>query len=149
MTVIDFTLPRKLPDGWQFAEVQKLISGCAGSLASGEASGWDIGKTEAGDPQLYLLGPAPDYDCMLCVSRLGGLYVLEDGNGRVLFEHRSLMLVSQQLRSAVCRRKMMIIAKATLLGAAVRQTVEEKIEPLLAEPMELATHFAPQIAALA
>ena len=94
MTVLDFTPPKKLPAGWQFAEVQKLISGSAGSLARGEASGWELGKTEAGDPQLYLLGPAPDYDCLLCVSRLGGLYVLEDGNGRILFEHRNLVLLS-------------------------------------------------------
>jgi hypothetical protein len=149
MTVLDFTPPKKLPAGWQFAEVHKLISGSAGSLARGEASGWEIGKTEAGDPQLYLLGPAPDYDCILCVSRLGGLYVLEDGNGKILFEHRNLMLLSQQLRVAVCRKKMTIIAKAAILWAAIRQTVEEKIEPLLTEPIELATHLAPQIAAFA
>jgi hypothetical protein len=149
MTVLDFTPPKKLPAGWQFAEVQKLISGSAGSLANGEASAWEIGKTEAGDPQLYLLGPAPDYDCILCVSRLGGLYVLEDGNGKILFEHRNLMLLSQQLRAAVCRKKMTIIAKAAIIWAAIRQTVEEKIEPMLAEPIELATHLGPQIAALA
>ena len=149
MTVLDFTPPKKLPAGWQFAEVQKLIAGSAGSLANGEASGWEIGKTEAGDPQLYLLGPAPDYECLLCVSRLGGLYVLEDGNGRILFEHRNLVLLSQQLRAAVCRKRMMIIAKAALIWAAIRQTVEERIEPMLAEPIELATHLGPQIAALA
>jgi hypothetical protein len=149
MNVLNFTPPAKMPADWQFAEVQKLISACAGSLATGEASGWDVGKTEAGDPQLYLLGPAPDHDCILCVSRLGTLYVLEDGNGKILCEHRNLMLLSQQLRSAICRKKMMIIAKATLVWAAIRQSMEEKIEPLLAEPMELATHLAPQIAAFA
>jgi hypothetical protein len=149
MTVLDFTPPRKLPAGWQFTEVQKLLSGCAASLANGEASGWEVGKTEAGDPQLYLLGPAPDYDCILCVSRLGGLYVLEDGSGTILFEHRNLILLGQQVRAAVCRRKAMIVAKATLIWAAIRQTVEEKIEPMLAEPIELATHLGPQIAAFA
>jgi hypothetical protein len=149
MTVLEFIAPARMPAGWQFSEVQKLLSGCAVSVAAGEVSGWEMGKTEAGDPQLYLLGPAPDYDCILCVSRLGGLYVLENGNGRILFEHRNLMLLSQQVRAAVCRKKMTIIAKAAILWAAVRQTMEEKIEPMLAEPIELATHLAPQIAAFA
>jgi hypothetical protein len=149
MTVLDFAPPKKLPAGWQFAEVQKLISGCAVSLAHGEVSGWEIGKTEAGDPQLYLLGPAPDYDCVLCVSRLGALYVLEDGNGKILFEHRNLMLLAQHVRAAICRKKVAITAKAAIIWAAVRQTMEEKIEPMLAEPIELASHLAPQIAAFA
>jgi hypothetical protein len=149
MTVLDFTPPQKMPAGWQFAEEQELLAGCATSLTNGAASGWEIGKTEAGDPQLYLLGPAPDYDCILCVSRLGGLYVLEDGNGKILFEHRNLMLLSQQVRAAVCRKKMMIVAKAALIWATIRQTLEERIEPLLEEPIELATHLGPQIAALA
>jgi len=149
MTVLDFPQPKKMPDGWQFAEVQKLLSGSATALTRGEASGWDVGKTDAGDPQLYLLGPAPDYDCILCVSRLGALYVLEDGSGKILFEHRDLARLTQQLRTALSRRKMMIAAKAMLVWATLRQSIEEKIEPMLAEPMELATHLAPQLAALA
>ena len=149
MTVLDFSPPRNLPADWQFAEVQKLLSGCATSLASGEASGWEVGKTEAGDPQLYLLGQAPDYDCLLCVSRLGGLYVLEDGHGRILFEHRNLVLLVQQVRAALCRKKMMIFAKAAIIWATLRQTIEEKVEPMLAEPIELVSHIVPQFAAFA
>lgn len=149
MTVLDFPQPGKLPAGWQSAEVQKLLSGSATALTHGEASGWDVGTTDAGDPQLYLIGPAPDYDCILCVSRLGSLYVLEDGSGKVLYEHRDLARLSQQIRTALSRRKMMIAAKAMVLWATLRQTLEEKIEPMLAEPMELATHLAPQLAALA
>ncbi len=149
MTVLEFAPPRKLPADWQFAEVQKLLSGCATSLNCGDASGWEVGKTEAGDPQLYLLGPAPDYDCILCVSRLGGLYVLEDGNGGILFEHRNLVLLAQQARAALSRRKMAIFAKAGILWATFRQTIEEKIETFLAEPIEIATHIAPQLSAFA
>ena len=37
------------------------------------------GTTEHGDPQVYLIGPPPDYDCILSISRLGRLYVIEDG----------------------------------------------------------------------
>lgn len=148
MTVVDFT-PKKLPSGWQFTEVQKLLSGCATSLSNGEASGWETGKTETGDPQLYLLGPAPDYECILCVSRLSGLYVLEDGNGKILFEHRNVLLLSQRIRAALSRKKMMVFAKAAIVWATIRQTMEEKIEPMLAEPLEVATHLGPQLAAFA
>lgn len=149
MTVLDFPPPKKMPAGWQYEEVQKLLSGSANALTHGDASGWDLGKTDAGDPQLYLLGPGPDFDCILCVSRLGRLYVLEDGSGRVLFEHQDLSALGQKMRVALNRRKMMLMAKVALLWATIRHTIEEKIEPLLAEPMELATHIAPQIAALA
>jgi hypothetical protein len=36
---------------------------------------------------VFLVGPPPDYDCITSISRLGRLYVIEDGAGRVLFEH--------------------------------------------------------------
>lgn len=149
MTVVSFSPRNKFPSGWRSAEVQELLTGCATSLSSGEVSGWESGETETGDPQLYLLGPAPDYECVFCVSRLSGLYVLEDGNGAILLEHRNLGVLSQRLRAFLSRRRLMICAKAAIVWVALRQTIEEKIEPLLAEPMEVATHFAPQLAALA
>ncbi len=149
MTVLKFARPENLPSDWHFAEVQKLLAGCTGSLSSGDASGWEFGKTEAGDPQLYVLGPAPDYDCILSVSRLESLYVLEDGDGRVLFEHCNLVLLAQHARAALSRKKMMIFAQVAGLWATLRYTIEEKIEPMLAEPMEIVTHFAPQLAAFA
>lgn len=149
MKVLRFALPENLPADWQFAEVQKLLASCTGSLSSGEASGWEVGKTEAGDPQLYLLGPAPDYDCILSVSRLGSLYVLEDGDGGALFENRNLGLLAQYAREALGRNRMMIFAGAASLWAAFRHTIEERIEPMLAEPIEVVLHFAPQLAAFA
>src|ERR1700754_2593102 len=117
MTVLEFAPLNKLPAGWQSAEVQKLLASCAISLKSGDASSWEVGKTEAGDPQLYLLGPAPNYDCILCVSRLGRLYVLEDGEGNILSEARNLSVLIQQIRAALSRRKMMIAAKMAILWA--------------------------------
>ena len=149
MSVVRFTAPKNLPAGWQFAEIQQLLSACANPLTAGEASSWEVGMTDSGDPQLYLLGPAPDYDCILCVSRLGGLYVLEDGNGQILFEHRNLLLLSKQVRTALSHKRMVILAKAALLWSSLRQTIEQKIEPLLAEQMEVVTHFAPHLAAVA
>ena len=79
MNVLNFPLPKQMPAGWQFAEVQKLLAGSATPLTNGDVSGWDVGATDSGYPQFYLLGPGPDYDCLLCISRLGRLYVLEDG----------------------------------------------------------------------
>lgn len=149
MNILNFPAPKQMPSGWQYAEVQKFLASSATSLTNGDASGWDLGSTDAGDPQLYLLGPAPDYDCILCVSRLGRTYVLEDGHGEVLFENRNLELLVPRIRAALSRKKMMIFAKAAIVWATLRQTVEEKIEPMLAEPLEIATHFAPQLAALA
>jgi hypothetical protein len=149
MSVIEFTPSRNMPAEWQTPELQKLLAGCAASLKQGDASGWAVGQTEKGDPQLYLLGPAPDYDCVLCVSRIGRLYLLEDGNGKILLEHRNLGLLSQQIRAAVSRRRLALMAKAAVLWTTIRHTLEEKVEPLLAEPMEIAAHLSPQLAALA
>ena len=74
MNVIGF-IPRQMPqDGtWQSSELDKIRRTFAGELASGTASEWQTGATEAGDPQFYLLGPLPDRDCLLSVSRLGRL----------------------------------------------------------------------------
>jgi len=137
------------PHSWQAAEMQTLTSACEAYVSKGQASGWEIGKTEAGDPQLYLMGPAPDHDCMLSVSRLGRLYVLEDGQGRVLFEHGSVMLLAEQIRTALRRQKGAIVARVALAWCVVRETIEERIEPLLAEPVEMLAHVAPQLAAFA
>ena len=66
MNVIHFPrVPETLPQGWQANELAKLTNACAASIPSGDVSGWEVGTTEYGDPQLYLLGPAPDHDCIL------------------------------------------------------------------------------------
>jgi hypothetical protein len=108
-----------------------------------------VGTTEYGDPQLYLLGPAPDHDCILSISRLGRLYVLEDGKGQVVFENDNIMLMAEQTCGALRKRKTEIVARLTVCWCAVRDFFEEKVEPVLAEPMEVITHFAPHLAALA
>ena len=97
MSVLKFPrVETPLPEGWRSEELHRVASACAGAIAKGEASGWEVGATESGDPQVYVLGPPPDYDCILCISRLGRHYVIEDGNGRVLFEHGNLMLLAEQ-----------------------------------------------------
>lgn len=149
MNVVAFRPRDPLPMQWQSVEVNAMIAACGEALDKGVATSWHIGSTEAGDPQLYLLGPAPDYDCILSISRLGRVYVLEDGHGHILFEHDAMTNLAEQVRSTLTRHKAAVVAKVMLAWTAVREAFEERIEPMLAEPMEMLAHVAPQFAALA
>jgi hypothetical protein len=150
MTVLEFPrAPIDLPEGWRSVELQRLAFACAGAIAAGEASGWEVAMTECGDPQLYLLGPAPDYDCILCISRLGHRYVVEDGRGRLLLEHGNLIWLAEQAAAELRRRKGAIAARIAVAWCALREMIEEKTEAMMAEPMEILAHMAPQLAALA
>jgi hypothetical protein len=149
MTIIPF--PRCAPqvsEGWQNDELQQIIAACSGSVAAGEASSWEIGVTDEGDPQVYLIGPPPDFDCILCISRLGRNYVIEDGHGRVLLEQDGPMLFAEQAIAALRRRKELLLAKVAIVWQAFRNAFEEKTTEL-AESMEVLTHLAPQLTALA
>jgi hypothetical protein len=150
MNVVKFPgVPARAAEGWQSAELQQFLAVSASAIAAGEASGWEVDVTERGDPQIFLLGPPPDYSCILSISRLGRLYVVEDGAGRVLFEHDNPMLLAEQATAALRRRKAAIVARVTVAWCALREAVEEKAEAMMAEPMELLAHVAPQLAALA
>jgi hypothetical protein len=149
MSVVSFRPREPLPMHWQGTEISAMLAACGEALDRGAATSWHVGSTEAGDPQLYLLGPAPDHDCILSISRLGRLYVLEDGHGRVLFEHDAMGHLAEQVRSTLGRHKAAILAKVVVAWAALREAFEERVEPLLAEPTEVLTHLAPQLAALA
>jgi hypothetical protein len=101
-----------------------------------------------GDPQFYLLGPPHD-ECILCISRLGRLYVLEDGHGQLLFEHNSLLALAEQARVVLQKKKTQIVARVALVWCAVRETIEEKLDAVVVEGEELLAHCVPQLAALA
>jgi len=149
MNVVKFPpVATRASEGWQLAELQQFLAGSSGAIAAGQASGWDVGVTERGDPQVFLVGPPPDYDCILSISRLGRLYVIEDGAGRVLFEHDNPMLLSEQAACALRRRKTAIIARVSVVWCALREAFEEKTEAITSEPIELLSHIAPQLAAL-
>jgi hypothetical protein len=126
-----------------------VVAGVARSVEAGDATGWEVGATESGDPQFYLMGPPPDHDCILCVSRLGSLYVLEDGTGRILREHDSLRALAETVRSYLHDRKAAVVARVTFIWYATREIFEEKMEAMLGESEDLLVHFAPQLAALA
>jgi hypothetical protein len=150
MNVVKFPpVAMQATDGWQSAELQQFLAVSSGALAAGEASSWDVGITERGDPQLFLIGPPPEYDCILSISRLGRLYVIEDGAGRVLFENNDPMLLAEQAIAALRRRKMFIVARVAVVWGALREFFEEKTEAILGEPIELITRIVPQLAPLA
>jgi hypothetical protein len=143
MTVIAFP-PRRA--GWRPAELERLTTLAPRRAGAG---GWEVGATDLGDPQFYLLGPPPEAECLVCISRLGRLYVLEDGSGRVLSEHDSLMLLAEQARVLLKRKKAQLLARIAVLWCALRELVEEKLEPIVGESEELLVHVVPPLAALA
>lgn len=149
MNVVNFPRTARAGDGWKSAELEQFLAVSANAIAAGEASGWDVGVTERGDPQVFLIGPPPDYSCILSISRLGRTYVIEDGTGRVLYEHDNPMLLAEQATAALRRRKTALVARIAVAWFALREAIEEKTEAMMAEPMELLTHIAPQLAALA
>jgi hypothetical protein len=150
MTVIAFKPSLPQPDGrWRTRELEAIVRNLTPALGGGAAGGWEVGATELGDPQFYLLAPPPHEECILCISRLGGVYVLEDASGQVLFEHNSLAVLAEQARSVLQRKKAQIVARAALIWCAVRETFEEKLDAVAGEGEELLAHVVPHLAALA
>jgi hypothetical protein len=133
---------------WSEQELSTIVAALQAALAPSTGRGWETGATESGDPQFYLLGPLPDQACELCVSRIGGRYILEDGSGRLLFEHRNLDIVAMHARAAVPSTPWLMV-RAITLWCAIRNAVHEKLEPVIAETEELLVQFAPQLAAFA
>jgi hypothetical protein len=137
------------PAVWRHDELQRLIALYAACSAKCGARSWDTGTSEQGDPQFYVSGTAPELECLLCVSRLGRLYVLEDGNGKVLMEDTSLKRIAEGAPIALAtRRRSALSARLLCALCAARVTIEQKIEPFLAESSEQLTHYAPGLAAL-
>jgi hypothetical protein len=146
MSVIAFER-RRSASLWIEAELNTISAALDVALTSGRS--YEIGMTEKGDAQFYLLGPLPDQACELCVSRIGRRYILEDGSGRVLFEHENITLVALHAKAAVRSRRWPLVARAVLLWCTVRQIIHDKVEPLITESEELLVEWAPQLAALA
>jgi hypothetical protein len=133
---------------WRQDELQTLVALYAAHAAHGDVESWDVGATEVGDPQFYLMGPAPDHDCLLSVSRIGRTYVLEDRFGVVLAEGAHLGPVIETATRSLSRRYKTFVVRVLLALCAFRLMIEQKIEPFLAESTENFARFAPQMAAL-
>ena len=129
-------------------EFNTIVAALQAALAPSTGREWETGTTEHGDAQFYLLGPRPDQACELCVSRIGARYILEDGSGRLLFEHRNLDIVALHARAAVPSTSWLMV-RAITLWCAIRNAIHEKLEPMIAESEELLVQFAPQLAAFA
>jgi hypothetical protein len=148
MSVVAFE--RKQDAGlWSETELKTIVAALNVAIASGDGRGWETGMTEKGDAQWYLLGPLPDQACELCISRIGGRYILDDGAGRLLFEHQSLALVALHAKAAVRSTRWGLVARAVLLWCTIRPMIHDKVEPLLTESEEMLVHLAPQLAAFA
>ena len=149
MSVVAFE--RKQDSGeWSKKELSTLVAALGAVSRAGRE--WETGMTEKGDAQFYLLGPLPDQACELCVSRIGGRYILEDGSGRLLFEHRNLERVALHAKAhakAAVPSTSWLMVRAITLWCAIRSTLHEKVEPLLVEGEELFVEFVPQLAACA
>jgi len=134
---------------WSETELNTMVAALNVAIASGNGRGWETGMTETGDAQFYLLGPLPDQACELCVSRIAGRYILEDGSGRLLFEHQNLAVVALHANAAVRSMRGWLVARAVLLWCTVRHMIHDKVEPLLDGSEELLVELAPQLAAFA
>jgi hypothetical protein len=147
MSVVAFER-RQDAAAWTEAELNTIVAALQMAMAPATGRSWEIGATENGDVQFYLLGPRPEQACELCLSRVGRRYILEDGSGRLLFEHRNLDLVVLHAKAAVSSSPQ-LMARAIMVWCAVRNTIQEKFEPLLVEGEELLVQVAPQLAAFA
>ena len=147
MSVVAFE--RKQDSGeWSEKELNTLVAALGAAMASGTGREWETGTTEKGDVQFYLLGPLPEQACELCVSRIDGRYILEDGSGWLLFEHRNLDLVALHAKAAVPSTSWLMV-RAITLWCAIRGALHEKAEPWLVEGEELFVQLVPQLAAFA
>jgi hypothetical protein len=147
MSVVAFE--RKQNTGeWSEKELSTILAVLSATTAPGTGREWETGVTEKGDVQFYLLSPLPDQACELCVSRIGGRYILEDGTGRLLFEHWNLELVALHAKAAVPSTSWLMVRVITL-WIAIRSATDEKLDSMLLEGEELFVQFVPQLAAFA
>jgi len=143
MTVIPFRHRGGIRLGWAKSEIESMTAALAPALGRGDASQWVVAETERRDPQLYLLGPGPAQECILCISRVGDRYVIEDGAGGLLSERGSLLLLAEQIRLLLNRRAAALAAGIGLLWIAGRKLAQEKVEPIMAEPVEFLSELVP------
>ena len=144
MSIVEFPRSAVAPGEWTADELHRLI---ALFRADGAEASFAIGTTERGDPQFYLLGPAPEHDCVVCVSRLAQTYVLEDGEGRLIGETPTLDGFAVEAARAAVRGSRSLVGRLALLWVTVRLTIEEKLEPIFEESQELLVRVVPQVAA--
>jgi len=145
--VVVFHAPER-PSCWRQDELQQLVAVHSACEQKRGGWAWSIGRTELGDPQFYMTGETPDLDCIMCVTSIGRLYVLEDGAGTVIAENVRLDQVAKAASKMLSRRRPLSFVARSLVGLCVfRAVLDQKAEFVLAESMEHIARFAPQLAA--
>lgn len=145
--VVAFHAPER-PHCWRQDELQQLMALHSACEQRRSGCSWSVGQTELGDPQFYMVGEPPELDCIMCVTRIGRLYVLENGAGSVLLEDVHLEDIVQAGSKMLSRRSRLSFVARSLIGlAAFRAVIDQKAEFLLAESMDHVVRFAPQLAA--
>lgn len=146
--VVTFHAPER-PLCWRHDELQQLVALHAACEPRRRGCSWGVGQTERGDPQFYVVGEAPDLYCIMCVTRIGRLYVLEDGTGSVVAEDARLEHLAQTASKMLSRRRrrLSFVARSLIGLCAFRAMLDQKAEFVLAESMEHVARFAPQLAA--
>jgi hypothetical protein len=81
------------------------------------------------------------------VTRIGRLYILEDGAGTIVLEDARLETIVQAGAKASSRRRLSFVARSLIGLAAFRAVLDQKAEFMLAESMEHVARVAPQLAA--
>ena len=149
MSVVAF-IPRTAPSvrSWSSHELELLVSVYERHAERGDSSAWEVGATELDDPQFYVLGAEPDVECVLVISRVGRMYVLENGQGQVLADDPSLETVVARAAMQKSARGANVVVRLVLGIAALRAAAEERLEPILVESEELLVRVAPQLATL-
>lgn len=146
--VVTFHAPER-PHCWCQDELQEMVALYSAHASRSKLTSWDTGKTELGDPQFYIIGNTPELDCVLCLTRVGRLYVLEDGVGSVVTESVHLKDVTETASAMLAPRKRpSLVVRSLLVLCAFRAVLDQKVELMLAESMEHVSRFAPQLAAL-
>jgi hypothetical protein len=157
MTVIALVRRREEgASGWTMEERRKLEALYQRWASRGEAGSRAEVVTEHGDPLFLLIGPQPGCECLLSIARLGERYVVEDGNGVVLAEMRSLIELDGLVpRLRLRHARSMLLARIALAWCAVREFVAERSEPMVGEMVEFVeiaeavTHIVPRVALFA
>jgi hypothetical protein len=145
--VVAFHVP-DLPSCWRQDELQQLVAVHSACQERSRGASWSVGQTELGNPQFYLIGEAPELDCIMCVSRIGRLYVLENGAGSVVAEDAHLDRIVQEASKMLPRRRRLSFVARSLIGlCAFRAVLDQKAEFMLAESMEHVSRVAPQLVA--
>lgn len=146
--VVAFHVPER-PACWRQDELTQLVSLHSAHDARRGNISWNVGRTEAGDPQFYIVREIAGFDCVMCMTRIGRLYVLEDGAGSVVAEDTRFDRILEAAAKILARRRRPSLVARSLVGlCAFRAVLDQKIDLMLAESMEHVSRIAPQLAAL-